>query len=44
MMVGEGAFWMGIGVNEELMSFTFLVKCKVIRSELLDAEELIFYR
>lgn len=23
---GGGAFWMGIGVNEELMSFTFLVK------------------
>ena len=26
VMVGGGAFWMGIGVNEELMSFNFLVK------------------
>ena len=24
--VGEGAFWMGIGVNEGLMALTFLVK------------------
>ena len=24
--IGEGAFWMGIEVNEELMSLPFLVK------------------
>ena len=26
MVIREGAYWMGIGVNEELMSFTILVK------------------
>ena len=24
--VGGGAFWMGIGVNEKQMSFTFLIQ------------------